>query len=229
MNDTTVDPDMEVLNEKGRRWRDARCRYLEAHPGRQAEIDQRYWKAHPGRAAENTRRWREQNREAEKVSQQRYREENRTKVRAASHRWRENNKEYAAETDRIRNQNNRESRAAYSRRWRLDNPGRAAEITLHWRREHPEESANMRRRRRARESQAIGTHTAADIRLIHKNQKGRCWWCGKKLKGKQYHIDHRVPLALGGSDSPENLVVSCPQCNMRKRIKLPEEFVLRLF
>lgn len=50
-------------------------------------------------------------------------------------------------------------------------------------------------------------------------QAGRCWWCGKRLR--KYHIDHRVPLAHGGTNDPANLVLACSNCNQRKRSKMP--------
>lgn len=87
--------------------------------------------------------------------------------------------------------------------------------------------------RRARELNADGTHTAADIRLqvtAQTDRRGRlrCWWCGKVIKGNNYHVDHRIPLVRGGSNAPNNLCVSCPVCNMSKHDKLPHEFNGRL-
>jgi 5-methylcytosine-specific restriction endonuclease McrA len=42
--------------------------------------------------------------------------------------------------------------------------------------------------------------------------------------GDKYHVDHVVPLSRGGSDGPENIVISCPRCNCSKSSKLPEEW-----
>ena len=78
-------------------------------------------------------------------------------------------------------------------------------------------------RRRARKMQAEGTHTVADIKDQYARQKGKCFWCGKRV-GKQYHVDHVVPLSRGGGDGPDNLVISCPTCNCRKGEKLPHEW-----
>lgn len=77
-------------------------------------------------------------------------------------------------------------------------------------------------KRRARKNSAQGTHTRKDIENIYKRQNGRCYWCGIPVENK-YHIDHVIPLSRGGSDSPENLVVSCPTCNQKKYNKLPNE------
>lgn len=87
-------------------------------------------------------------------------------------------------------------------------------------------------RRRARSMETGGTYTAADIEKIKSSQtnnRGRliCWWCEKPISGK-YHIDHRIPLARGGSNNPGNLVLSCPECNLSKHTKLPHEWNGRL-
>lgn len=64
------------------------------------------------------------------------------------------------------------------------------------------------------------------------SQGGCCYWCGEELKvskdifelGGQYHIDHYMPLALGGDNTPENIVISCIPCNRKKGDDHPEEF-----
>lgn len=38
------------------------------------------------------------------------------------------------------------------------------------------------------------------------------------------HIDHVWPLSKGGSNGPENLVLACAECNLRKSAKTPMEF-----
>ena len=75
--------------------------------------------------------------------------------------------------------------------------------------------------RRASKRGANGTFTSADIEDIRKAQGNRCYICGKKLK--KYHIDHFIPLALGGSNDPGNLRLACPHCNQRKSAKHPFE------
>ena len=40
-------------------------------------------------------------------------------------------------------------------------------------------------------------------------------------KGK-YHVDHRMPLSLGGSNYPDNLQLLCPTCNLSKSATHPD-------
>lgn len=79
-----------------------------------------------------------------------------------------------------------------------------------------------RHKRRALIHAAQGSHTAQDILNQFKRQKGKCYWCSKKLT--TYHVDHIVPLTRNGSNAPDNLVIACPTCNKRKGNKLPHEF-----
>ena len=56
-------------------------------------------------------------------------------------------------------------------------------------------------------------------------QKGMCACCGQKLV--RYHLDHVIPLALGGRNSDENMQLLTPRCNRQKGAKSPEEFMRR--
>lgn len=55
-------------------------------------------------------------------------------------------------------------------------------------------------------------------------QKCKCAVCHESLKAR-YHVDHIMPLALGGDNSPENLQLLCPTCNCSKGARDPVEFM----
>jgi len=92
--------------------------------------------------------------------------------------------------------------------------------------EQNKEKYNARDRgRRARVKNAEGNHTSDDVISIFVAQRGLCANCKTKLfkSGKQkYHVDHIMPLALGGSNWPSNLQCLCPPCNHSKAAKSPE-------
>lgn len=55
-----------------------------------------------------------------------------------------------------------------------------------------------------------------------------CQYCGKRPPLRELNIDHVQPRCRGGTDSWENLVVSCRPCNLKKAWKTPEEANMRL-
>ena len=52
------------------------------------------------------------------------------------------------------------------------------------------------------------------LALLLDIQGGCCAYCDMSLDDKQYHIDHVIPLSVGGSNLITNLVISCPKCNL---------------
>lgn len=84
-------------------------------------------------------------------------------------------------------------------------------------------SANHRRR--AREKASSNSFTAQQFQEQIKRQKNKCYYCGKRpKKGKQWHVEHVIPLSRGGSNTIDNIVASCPTCNLSKGNKLPHEW-----
>lgn len=82
-------------------------------------------------------------------------------------------------------------------------------------------------KRRAIIAQAPGTFTNKDLLIQYNSQNGKCWWCGALL-GDEYHADHLTPLSRGGTNAANNIVASCPTCNLSKNNKLPSEWIGRL-
>ena len=134
------------------------------------------------------------------------------------------NREAILAETRTRRQANPGSRCEesrnYSERMKRENP-------VWWRAKRRADSAN----RRAAKRQAQGRFTAQDVEQQFTAQKGKCWWCTNPLEteGKnRFHVDHRIPLAKGGTNAPENICCACPLCNLSKFSKMPWEFNGRL-
>lgn len=63
------------------------------------------------------------------------------------------------------------------------------------------------------------------IDLIINREGGLCHYCKRpvaipSLSNQTYDIDHMVPIARGGTNDPTNLVLSCSNCNNKKRAKI---------
>jgi len=117
-----------------------------------------------------------------------------------------------------------EARLKASRAWKARNRQRVTAYTAAWYERNPAARRAYEAVRRAAKMSAGGTHTREDIAAQHRRQRGRCYWCGESVGGT-YHVDHVIPLSRGGSNGPENIVISCPTCNMMKGAKMPSEFV----
>lgn len=137
--------------------------------------------------------------------------------------WRANNPDYG----KAHYRENKGEYAIHARRWQQENKEKVAARNLKWKEANPEKVSSQRQNRRAAARLADGSHTHEDIASIFSNQSGRCAYCQCALKraGKgKMHIDHIMPLALGGSNWPSNLQLLCPACNLSKGAKHPIDF-----
>lgn len=62
---------------------------------------------------------------------------------------------------------------------------------------------------------------------IYNITKGRCFYCGCKLSLSNFHADHFIAKSKGGIIT-NNLVPSCPVCNMAKGTLDIEAFRLKI-
>lgn len=80
--------------------------------------------------------------------------------------------------------------------------------------------------RRALKFGVPGTLTEETINSIYTHQRGRCKYCGVRLR-QRYAIDHVMPMSRGGANTPENIVAACIRCDKRKGSRTPEEWLGR--
>ncbi len=64
-----------------------------------------------------------------------------------------------------------------------------------------------------------------------KLERGVCYYCGRKVPKEELTMDHKIPLALGGRSTRENIVPACKECNSLKKFLPPwewEEYLQKL-
>lgn len=122
-------------------------------------------------------------------------------------------KDEKREYDKIYRSENKETRKVNGLRWVEANKDKTRAI-----------KSSYKARRRVIELQG---DSSKDIAAWLSAQALVCYWCGIWTNG-HYHIDHYYPLSTGGTHTVDNLVISCPPCNMKKKAKHPEEFKLEL-
>jgi 5-methylcytosine-specific restriction endonuclease McrA len=64
---------------------------------------------------------------------------------------------------------------------------------------------------------------------IYLRDNKKCYICETLLGAKDFELDHLVPVARGGDNSPENLAVCCTFCNRSKGTKLGVIQLKKLF
>lgn len=109
--------------------------------------------------------------------------------------------------------------------WAKENKDRALEYRREYSKKNPDKLRAYVRNRRAKIKGNGGTHSDADILRIRLLQKNKCACCKTDLAQSGHHVDHVIPLAMGGSNDSNNLQLMCPACNQTKAAKHPVDFM----
>lgn len=76
-------------------------------------------------------------------------------------------------------------------------------------------------KRRTRISEAGGSVTPQQVAFLRHKQRDFCFFCGNTLGDAPPHLDHHVPIAMGGSSDLSNLRLLHEFCNLRKGAVFP--------
>jgi 5-methylcytosine-specific restriction endonuclease McrA len=183
--------------------------YYAANPNKIAAYYAANRVANPKKFREACAKWKSANPEKVKIAMAKWRDENPERVKAYSAAYR------AANKDKIR-----DWRAAYH----AENPEKGIARTAKWRANNPEAKRIQEHTRRARKREIGGKLSKGLSERLFKLQRGKCACCGKPL-GDNFHLDHIMPLALGGANEDWNIQLLTRRCNAQKHAKHPIEFM----
>lgn len=93
-----------------------------------------------------------------------------------------------------------------------------------WRAQKPEANRIIIHNYRAKKKQT-GTLSSGLFDRLFKLQKGKCACCHADLNKIKPHMDHIIPLALGGLNIDSNIQLLCQPCNNQKHAKHPIDFM----
>lgn len=155
-------------------------------------------------------------------------EENREEIRKKKREWYYANREraMAKKAEWIQRIGKEAYKAYVKKHGRKRYEKHKCKITLQvarWRKENPEKVSMYARATSAKRRSAEGRYTSSDIARLMSMQKSKCAYCLRSIS-KSYHVDHVMPLALGGSSWPSNLQLLCPACNWSKGASHPLDF-----
>jgi len=155
--------------------------------------------------------------------------ENREKHRIRCAEWRKNNPEKSKESSRLYYQNNTDKERIRAVTWKQKNPSAVKcrqMVRSAWKKNNPELCRVYRQNRRAKVLLSGGKLSNGLAEKLLKLQRGMCACCKQVLE--KYHLDHRMPLALEGLNTDENIQLLCPKCNRQKSAKHPVDFMQEL-
>lgn len=166
-----------------------------------------------------------------KQSTKEYREKNREKINAKTKEWHSRADKSVLAAKKVEyNKNNAERMAAAKLEWQRNNREKVRGYAkASYEKNKDKHRERMRRQELAKRARIklVGGKLSNGIgdRLIAL-QRGKCAICECRIV--KYHMDHIMPIALGGMNIDENIQLLCPTCNLRKNAKHPIDYMQSL-
>ena len=208
--------------------------YYEANADKLKAYQKAYRESNADKVKAGKKAHYEANADKIKAKKKAYYEANTDKVKAYQKTYREKNKEKIAARDKAYREKNKEKIAAEKKAYYEANADKIkAEKKAHyeanadkikarqkvWRENNLELKNFLEQKRRALKIPALLPTT--DDGLIKKLYKQRAEM--SKKRGEEYHVDHIIPLSIGGAHHQDNMRVITAKENLEKRDKyIPE-------
>ena len=116
---------------------------------------------------------------------------------------------------------NQEKKQEYARVYRANNKDVAAEYKRKWFENNKDKKVIQSHRRRARKLNVLNTLTSKEWNDIYNSYLGRCVYCGAAATEQ----DHIIPFYSGGTNTADNVVPACKNCNVTKGKKSLIQFM----
>ena len=205
--------------------RDHQKEYYESNKEKILAQTSKYAKDNADRVKETYKAWREKNAERMKEHRAAYYQANKERIQAQHREYRERNREEYLAHGRAYYSDNREVLSAKFAAYRAEHSEQAKEYSAEWRKNNQERVRILRHNYESRKKTNGGTLSKDIVSRLMSRQKGKCPICKVDLKVTGNHLDHIIPLKLGGLHEDRNMQLTCPRCNCRKQAKHPINFM----
>lgn len=189
---------------------------------RKLAANKKWREANPGKAKAVVDRWVAENREHYDQRRKQYRAVNKAKIKAAYADWYAKNRESEIANAAARRAANPDKDRANARAWYHANHAQGRASRDAWLAANPDKKRAYGENRRARKLGSNSQLSSDIVKRLFSEQGGLCACCGKPLT--EYHLDHIIPLAIGGEHKDSNVQLLLPKCNMMKGSKHPDEY-----
>ena len=132
-----------------------------------------------------------------------------------------NNKEKIQAYKKAYNFENREHIRNQCKLYRAINTKFVKTINSKWKKENPDLVKIYNQNRKAKKRFQTGQISKGIVKKLMILQNSKCTNCKTNLQETGHHLDHIMPIDLGGAHADENLQLLCPTCNLRKYNKDP--------
>jgi 5-methylcytosine-specific restriction endonuclease McrA len=140
--------------------------------------------------------------------------------------WAAKNRDKCNAISRKSNAKNAEKKRELGAKYRQRTQQATNEKRRQQRKNDPSISRLQSATRRARKGGNGSQLSKNIVQLLLVRQNGLCACCGEALN-TTYHLDHIMPLSLGGKDTDDNVQLLLPKCNLQKYNSPPEKFLAR--
>ena len=162
--------------------------------------------------------------EATKEARRAYDSKNSEKRSAYNAKYRLENLERIKENRKEHREKNIDEIKKYAAAYRAANRAIRQEKNAEWVQKNYRQKLQINHNYRARVKGAGGKLSKGLSEKLFKLQKGKCPCCGLPL-GTDYHLDHKMPLALGGPNTDDNIQLLRASCNSSKHDRHPIDYM----
>lgn len=151
-----------------------------------------------------------------------YYKANKEKLLSASKAWAEMNRDRSREIKKKWADANKVKQRECIYKWKNANSERFKEKRKEWEKNNKNVLRIYCLNRRRKIANGKLSKTIVDDLMLKQN--GRCPAC-RELLNEDYHLDHIMPIALGGKNEDSNIQLLHSRCNMKKNAKHPVDFM----